>query len=150
LGTIGIVVLSLIAGLFLAVLISGVGLLIWTNLQLRRTITQIQSDLQSRQDNLVEFLKLHKSDLTAMISRLNGEGLESASKSILLSASRIEKACVAFGELAKFMLSDRDTISQNGAGLKPDEYATPEPGEKFVDYNPTARGDLQASGEDDA
>src|SRR5271170_4374735 len=133
--TLGIIVLALICGLFLAILIGAIGVLIWTNLRLHQTVTQTKLDLESRQSNL-----------TSMIRKINGEGLEIASKSIHLSAGRIEKACVAFGELAKFMLADRGNMEPIGTGLAPEQYAEPEPGEKsFVSFNPTAAAELSAT-----
>ena len=146
---VGIVVLALISGLFLAILLAGVGLLIWTNLRLQKVIVQTQSELQNHQTSLMTFLASHKSELTSMISKINGDELAVASKSILSSASRIEKACIAFGELAKYMLADRDTIASNGAGLKPDEFATPEPGERFVSYTQTSSSDQAAALEEE-
>jgi len=144
--TLGIIVLALICGLFLAILIGAIGVLIWTNLRLHQTVTQTKLDLESRQSNLIQFLESHKSELTSMIRKINGEGLEIASKSIHLSASRIEKACVAFGELAKFMLADRGNMEPIGTGLAPEQYAEPEPGEKsFVSFNPTAAAELSAT-----
>jgi hypothetical protein len=146
--TLGIVVLSLFGGLILAIMIGAIAVLIWTNLKLQQTVLQTKLDLESRQTNLIKFLEEHKSELVSMIKKINGDSLELASKSIHLSAGRIEKACVAFGELAKYMLADRDTLSSNGAGLKPEEYAEPEPGERFVSYNASAAAELSSPPEE--
>lgn len=157
--TIGIVVLALLCGLFLAILIGAVIFLIWTCWKLNQAVQLAQSDLTSKIDlltkgvtsfesNLQQVLQVHALAFDQAVQKINGEGLASASKLIVLSANRIERACIAFGELAKCVLADRDTLSKNGAGLEPDEYATPEPGEKFVSFNPTAQGDFQSQTEE--
>jgi hypothetical protein len=143
--TLGIVVLSLLGGLFLAILIGAVVFLIVVCLKLQKSVTSAQSQLSNLIVQHDTTVSQFRTDINLAISRINGEALEQAAKSNLLSAQRIEKACIAFGELAKYMLADRDTISTNGNRLKPDEYATPEPGENFLGVSPTTAGDIEAS-----
>src|SRR5277367_1436333 len=155
-GTIGIVVLSLLGGLFLAILIGAVVFLIWVCLRLHHSVQSTQADFSALvlkhhsqvdqfQSHIKSILDAHAMVVNTAVSRINGESLETASKSILSAANRIEKACVAFGELAKFLLADRDTITSNGANLPPDAYAEPEPGEQFVTRSPTAEADALAA-----
>jgi len=158
--TIGIVAVSLVIGLFLAVLIGSVIFLVWTCLKLHKAVILTQSEfsgqVQTHADDVRRFqtdtanlLKSHAEAFNQAVSRINGEGLELASRSILSAAGRIEKACIAFGELAKYILADRDTIGANGNRLQPGEYATPEPGEKFIGLSPTTQADLDAAAEDE-
>lgn len=106
-------------------------------------LSVIQFQRQNR-----EMIESYSNQMAQAISHINGEGLEIASKQILNAASRIEKAAMAFGELAKWMLADRDNISSNGNGLKPDEYAAPEPGEHFTGVSPTTEDDIASQNEE--
>src|SRR5579864_4459271 len=130
--TVGLIALGILAGVLLAILIGAVCFLIWSCWKIYREvqarIDQLQSmtndqrlTIQQYQSDTTNLLRSVHAEFAQSISRINGEGLEIASKQAVAAAGRIEKAAVAFGELAGFMLADRDTISSNGAGLKPDE-----------------------------
>src|SRR5579863_7132099 len=115
-GTVGIVVLSLLAGLFLAILIAAVVFLIWVNYQLRayiaktrtelgQMITKLHSAAVTFESNLQLTLKQHADAFSTTMARLDGEALMAASKANVSAAARIEKACVAFGELTLSLLA---------------------------------------------
>jgi hypothetical protein len=158
--TLGIVVLSLLGGLFIAILIAAVVFLIWVCLKLHKAViaaethlldvaTKQSQELAGFEARTTNILQLHANAMATAVAKINGEALEAASKSLLAVAPRLEKSFIAFAELSKYLLADRDTIASNGAGLKPDEYATPEPGERFVGRGRTAENDFQASAEED-
>lgn len=153
--TIGIVTLALLGGIFIAILIGALVGLIYFCLRLHKATQTHQAELrqmtedqrlsiQKFQSDNHKMIETYSREMALAVSHINGEGLEVASKQILNAATRIEKAAMAFGELAKWMLADRDNISSNGngAGLKPDEYAASEPGEHFTGVSPTTEDDI--------
>lgn len=173
--TLEIVLLSLLTGLFIALLIASNAYLAWMLHATRRALTNTLSasaaastDISSLRTQIDAILGTHRQDMQAIIARINGDKLVEASSVISRSAQRIETACVAFGQLAANMLSEgtgigegsgeSDVISSlqrvrnNSRGLGPESYAPNPTGERFVSQSRTAAqdsGELLGEGDED-
>jgi len=140
--TVGIVAVSIIIGFFLALITGLTAYLAFEGYRTRRTLLRVESQtpllIAEYRTTLTEQIGL----LNAKISHIRGEELQRASGTILQSAKRIEIACVAFGELARSLLSE-ETLGLERvkkSGLAPEDYAA-ETGERHVTLNRTAIGD---------
>lgn len=140
--TVGIVLVSILAGLFLAFL-SGVSIyLAWDQYRLRRLL----SDSSTLLTTISVTLDTRTSALDAKLSRLNGDELALASRRIVGAANRIEIAGGAFGEMARHLLSENAFELRRGAasGLGDGDYAPASPGERYTSQSRVARGDADA------
>lgn len=146
---VGIVVLSILGGLFVAILIGAVIFLIWSVWKVNAHITSVMSDFTRLVHTHTNLVEDSESRLTSLISKINADSLEASAKSLMTILPEFRRSFLAFAELSQFILADRDTMPSNGAGLgaglKPDEYAAAEPGESFIGTSPTTRLDLEAS-----
>lgn len=156
--TVGVVALAMLAGLFLALILAAAATLIYLSLKLRalvaelrgamsadasqvsaslaklsadieRTFRDNQSEMSSMLAKLSTMISSHQSEIRVLITQINGEGLQLASRQIILATQRIEKAALAFAELSQVFISDR-VVNPNGLGAE--EYAEAEPGETFA------------------
>jgi hypothetical protein len=147
--TIGIVVLSVIGGLFLA-LIAGIGgALIYLFFRARTILADFHTALKNDFAIIRTQLELQQQQIVTAIQKINGEELSQAAAAILKaaqsnvqSAQRIERAAIVIGELIIPAEVKRDH------GLAPEEFATPEPGERFITSNRTAALDQAAEAEE--
>lgn len=157
---IGIIALSLIAGLFIALLIGASGWLIYIGLQFRRTVIATESTLASHRDewattlnSLRSTLETHRAEISQSIAKINGQELSHAVKLFVSAvqdqrsaAIRIERAASAIGRFASEFLSERaldETISPITEGIDTATgYASSSPGESsFVSRSRTAIDD---------
>ena len=167
--TLEIVLLSLLAGLAVALLIAAAVYLAWMLhtakhelLVMQKATAAASADISLLRTQIDAILNVHRQEMSAMIARINGDKLVEASHVIVRSAQRIETACVAFGQLAASMLanegtdiggglgeglSDPDAISSlqrvrnSRSGLGPESYAPNPTGEKWVSQSRTAAQD---------
>ena len=168
--TIAVVFLSVLAGLFLSLILAAACALIYQGYKLRSLVADLKSSMHSDatlvssalstlsadvartfRDNQSEMsgmlVKLssmisgHQTEIRTLITQINGEGLQLASRQIVLGAQRIEKAALAFAELSQVFIADRKV---NPNELGEEEYAAPEPGEKFIFRSKSAALDAAA------
>lgn len=161
--TLEIVLLSLLAGLAVALLIVAVVYLAWMLHTVRKFLATVQTatlaastDISLLRTQIESILNTHRQEMSAMISRINGDKLVEASNVIFRSAQRIETACVSFGQLATSMLSgeivEPELTRAARSGLGPESYAPNPTGEKFIGQSRTAAqdsGELSDEGGDD-
>lgn len=171
--TLEIVLLSLLAGLAVALIIAAAVYLAWMLHNTRKFLSTVQASTVSAaqeisllRSHIDSILNVHRQEMSAMIARINGDKLVEASHVIVRSAQRIETACVAFGQLAASMLSegigtsisDAESIPElqrvrnSRSGLGPESYAPNPSGERYISQSRTAAQDsgelLGESGED--
>lgn len=138
-GTVGIVALSILAGLFLGLILLLAAGLIWLFFRARRILTGFQESMKQDLDVIRAALELQQAQIVTAVQKLNGEELSQAARASTLAAQaatsaarRIENAALAIGELII------PGEIKKGTGLAPEEYAQPEPGEQFVGRSRTA------------
>lgn len=158
--TLEIVLLSLLTGLFIALLIASNAYLAWMLHATRRALTDTltaasaaSADISSLRTQIDAILGTHRQDMQAIVARINGDKLVEASHVISRSAQRIETACVAFGQLAASMLtesagigadisdSDLQRVRNSRSGLGPESYAPNPTGERFIGQSRTSAQD---------
>lgn len=165
--TLSIVALTVFASLFGILSIAAAAAIIYGQLQLRKHITtsmtlvaEHRSQLQLTVKDIGVTLESHRSKMDAFIQKINGEEISQAAKVIAASAQRIERATIAFSDLARALLSEealaevggdvnpaiaRSAIARAAAsGLGPDSYAPNATGERYTSVNRTAQGDAEA------
>jgi hypothetical protein len=152
--TIGVVLISLLAGLLIALLIATGAYLAWMLHATRRLLVTVQSSSQSAaadisllRESIGAILGKHQLAMESVVAKINGDKLVEAANVIARSAQRIETACVAFGELAKTMLSGEiiEPELQRAArsGLGPESYSPNPTGERFTSQSRTAAQDVR-------
>jgi hypothetical protein len=156
LNTLEIVLLSLLAGLLTAFLIASTIYLAWMLNSVRRFLSAAQSaitssssaaasDISLLRTQIDAILNTHRQEMSAVISRINGDKLIEAANVILRSAQRIETAAISFGQLATSMLSGELEPEfqriRNSGGLGAESYAPNPTGERFVSQSRTASQD---------
>lgn len=161
--TLEIVLLSLLAGVSIALLLSFAGYLAWMLHSAKRSLTvmtattdKASADISLLATRIDAILNTHRQEMNAVVARINGDKLVEASSVISRSAQRIETACVAFGQLAQSMLSgeivEPDLRRVRDSGLGPESYAPNPTGERWTGQSKTAAQDrdelLDESGED--
>ena len=150
--TLEVVLLSIMAGVLIALLIAATGYLAWMLRTVRLFLADVQaaadhatSDISLLRSQIDAILNTHRLAMDSVISKLNGDRLVEASNVIIGSAKRIETACVAFGELSRAMLSgdviDPDLQRVARSGLGPESYAPNPTGERWVGQSRTAAQD---------
>jgi hypothetical protein len=160
--TFGVVALSILIGLFLALLIGAAGFLIYVGFGFRKTVIETQTTLtQHREEwsttlkSLGVMLETHRAEINRSISSINGDELARAVKLFTTlvqeqraSATRIERAASAIGRFTTEWLA-RESL---GPDLEPitegiDEstgYAASTPGEPpYITRSRTAADDAQ-------
>ena len=176
--TLEIVLLSLLAGLAVALIIAAAVYLAWMLHSTRKFLSTVQTaaaaatqEISLLRSHIDSILNVHRQEMSAMIARINGDKLVEASHVIVRSAQRIETACVAFGQLAASMLAESNTesidssvlqrVRNSGSGsgpgipgsrLGPESYAPNPTGERFVSQSRTAAqdsGELLGEGSED-
>ncbi len=161
--TLEIVLLSLLAGVSIALLLAFAGYLAWMLHSAKRSLAVMTTatstaaaDISLLATRIDAILNTHRQEMQAMIARINGDKLVEASSVISRSAQRIETACVAFGQLAQSMLSgeivEPEIRRVRDSGLGPESYAPNPTGERWTGQSKTAAQDrdelLDESGED--
>lgn len=158
--TITIVVLSLLAGLMLALVIAACAYLAWSlhqaRAQLAHTQTEslhLQEQLRLLSGDIRTMLDSHHARFQEIVAKINADRLATASTEAIQAARRIERAAAAIGELVAHLLSGEELEERlqgrgTGTTLAPEEYAQ-ETGERFVSVNKTGRGDRQDLSEDE-
>ncbi len=161
--TLEIVLLSLLAGISIALLIATGGYLAWMLHTTRKSLTAMQTaastaaaDISLLATRIDAILNTHRQEMNAVVARINGDKLVEASSVISRSAQRIETACVAFGQLAQSMLSgeivEPEIRRVRDSGLGPESYAPNPTGERWTGQSKTAAQDrdelLGEGGED--
>ena len=161
--TLEIVLLSLLAGLSIALLLSFAGYLAWMLHSTKRSLAvmtaatdKASADISLLATRIDAILNTHRQEMNAVVARINGDKLVEASSVISRSAQRIETACVAFGELSRAMLSgeivEPDLRRVRDSGLGPESYAPNPTGERWTGQSKTAaqdRDELDQEGRDD-
>ena len=157
--TLEIVLLSLFAGLAIALLIAANAYLAWMLHATRKSLSATLSasaaasaDISLLRGQIDGILNTHRQEMQSIISRINGDKLVEASNVIGRSAQRIETACVSFGQLAQSMLSgdivEPELQRVRNSGLGPESYAPNPTGERFIGQSRTASQDSgELSGE---
>jgi hypothetical protein len=141
--TVGIVALSLLAGLFIALLIGVSGWLVFIGLSFRKTVAAIsltlaqsQSEWTTSLKELRNILSEHRSLTDASIKNINGEKLsvsveklEATTKYLTQIARRNENAAIAIGRFVQHIINmpDADSVTE---GVNEEGYAAAEPGER--------------------
>lgn len=143
--TLGIVSLSILVGIFLALVLAFAVYLAYVAWQLKRHITQSNSNLTTLLTTTAQQLTAQQEHLNAFVSQIQGKRLEESAREATLAARDIRAAAVAFGDLAKVMLStDAIALRQaERAGLGAESYA-PDTGEAYVTRSKVALGDAEA------
>ena len=156
--TLEIVLLSLLAGISIALLIATGGYLAWMLQATRKSLTTMQAaattaanDISLLATRIDAILNTHRQEMNAVVARINGDKLVEASSVIARSAQRIETACVAFGRLAASMLSEEGDGDEanidprlrrvRDSGLGPESYAPNPTGERWTGQSKTAAQD---------
>ena len=150
--TLEIVLLSLLAGISIALLIAANAYLAWTIHGTRRLLNDVRgaaatasADISALRGQIDVILNSHRQEINSVVARINGDKLVEASNVIGRSAQRIETACIAFGELSRAMLSGEiiEPELQRAArsGLGPESYAPNPTGERFTGQSRTAAQD---------
>lgn len=150
--TLEIVLLSLLAGISIALLIAANGYLAWMLQATRKSLTTMQAaastaatDISLLATRIDAILNTHRQEMNAVVARINGDKLVEASSVIARSAQRIETACVAFGQLAQSMLSgeivEPEIRRVRDSGLGPESYAPNPTGERWTGQSKTAAQD---------
>jgi hypothetical protein len=158
--TLGVVALSMLAGLFISFLVGVSVYLAWYGYRLRslhgdaiKAAQTAEQRLGLLEGKIGDILREHSRQMNEVVSKINGEQISQAAVTITGSAKRIERACVAFGTLAQTLLSE-DALGLakvRDSNLGAEEYAPATPGERFVTQNRTAAqdsDDLAAAGEE--
>jgi len=161
--TVGIVALSLLAGLFIALLIGVSGWLLFVGIQFRRTVAAIsltlaqsQSEWTTSLKELRNILSEHRSLTDASIKNINGEKLsisveklEVTTKYLTQVARRNENAAIAIGRFVQHIINlpDADSVTE---GVTEEGYAAAEPGERFIARSRVAADDATALAEESA
>lgn len=149
--------LSLLAGLFIALLIGVSGWLVFIGLSFRKTVAAISATLaQSQSEWATSFKELrnilseHRALTDASIKNINGEKLsisveklETLTKYIAQVARRNENAAIAIGRFVQHIINmpDADSVTE---GVNEDGFAASEPGERFVGRSQVALDDAAA------
>jgi hypothetical protein len=155
--TVGIVALSLLAGLFIAMLIGVSGWLVFIGLSFRKTValitatlTQSQSEWTTSLKELRNILSEHRSLTDASIKNINGEKLsvsveklEVTTKYLTQVARRNENAAIAIGRFVQHIINmpDADAITE---GVDEQGFAAAEPGERWTGRSRVALDDASA------
>lgn len=155
-----IVAIAVFATLFALLLLTAAGAMIYAHLQLRRqististAITEHRSILQLTVRDIAVTLETHRSKMDGFLSQIHGEEIAQAAKAIIACTQRIEKATVAFAELARHLLSEEalggeGSISHAAASvLLPDSFAPNPTNERYTGISSTAQGDIEAADE---
>jgi hypothetical protein len=164
--TVGIVSLSLLAGLFIALLIGVSGWLLWVGLRFDKTVASTQSTLATHREewagalkSLGSTLEIHRAEISKVIASINGAQLqkEVAHFSSLvneqrISAQRLEIAANAITTCTKQWLSEGAfDAAPPVAGVDESGYAHVAPGEpSYVSRSRTAADDIAALAEESA
>lgn len=141
--TLEVILLSLLAGLFLAVLLAGGAYLAVDGYRLRKLIITVQTDLPLILKGLEDKLLSQQRLLESQIAKLDGEKLVDAARANIASAKRIEGTCLAFSELAKHLLSGEVLEIEKAAqsGLSAEDFAPNPGGERFISQAKTVAAD---------
>ena len=169
--TVGIVALSLLAGLFIAMLIATSAWLVWQGYQFKKIVIETRSTLATHRqewaNNLSQLsvtLESHRTEINHAIAKINGDQL---SKAVQLfsqlvqeqrsSAQRIERAAIAVGTFTQQWLAEgalgganESAANSSSPGVTPDGFAAAEPGERFVLRSRTATDDASVLEEESA
>jgi hypothetical protein len=156
------VALSLLAGLFIALLIGTSAWLVYVGLSFRRIVQSTSATLAEHRTQwanaLTDFrtmLDLHRTQFDAQIKSINGRQIGEAVAQLVqlvkeerIAAQRIERAAIAVGRFTAEWLSDRalnESLEPITEGIDQSTgYAAAEPGERFVSTSRTAADDAAA------
>jgi hypothetical protein len=155
--TFGIVALSILVGLFLALLLGASGFLIYVGFGFRKTVAAIsltlaqsQSEWTTSLKELRNILSEHRSLTDASIKNINGEKLsvsveklEVTTKYLTQVARRNENAAIAIGRFVQHIINmpDADSVTE---GVDEQGFAAAEPGERFTGRSRVALDDAAA------
>lgn len=136
---VGVVALSILAGLFIAVLMALAAAQIVLFFRAKNTLLAFQESFKADLLAIGKELKSQQEQVVTALNRLNGAELAQAAVTIAssvkqnaLSARRIENAALAIGQLII------PAEVKEATGLAPEEYAQPEPGESYHARSRTA------------
>jgi len=143
LSVVGIVALSLIAGLFIALLIGTSAWLVYVGLSFRRIVQSTSTTLAEHRDQwanaLAEFrtmLDLHRTQFDAQIKSINGRQIGEAVAQLVqlvkeerIAAQRIERAATAVGTFTQQWLAEGVRGYTSVTEVTPDGYAVSDPGD---------------------
>ena len=136
-----IIAITVVVVIFILALLALAIALVWLTVKAHAYTEQFKVDI-SAQVNTLAF----------KISELRGDDLIQAVvefrttiKKQSLLVERMERATLAMGALAQGLLSEEE-VKKNA--LAPEEYAKPEPGEKFVTQSAIAQRDARSLGEE--
>jgi hypothetical protein len=144
--TVGIVALSLLAGLFIALLIGVSGWLLWVGLQFRKTVAATSATLSAHRqewsttlESLRSTLETHRTQFDAQIKSIGGRQIEAAVTQLVqlvkeerIAAQRIERAAIAVGTFTQQWLSEGVREDTEITEVTPEGYAASAPGERFI------------------
>lgn len=150
--TTAIIALSIVGSLFVILLLAAAGILIYLLLITRRATLDNVNTLRLLQESVRSTLEANRVHFDAKLSTLNGQELAEAAKIISQSATRIERAAIAFGQLAAELLSGEGVEEIHStaierarrSGLGPESFAPAGPGERYTSASRTATGDAEA------
>ena len=147
--TLEVVLLSLLAGLFLALLLAGGAYLAFDGYRLRKLVLKVENDLPLILKGLEDKLLSQQRLLESQIAKLDGEKLVDAARANIASAKRIEQTCLAFSELAKHLLSGEAIEIEKAvqSGLGAEDYSPNPTGERFVGQSKITQSDAIAEAE---
>lgn len=155
-----IVAVAVFATLFALLLLASAAAMIYAHLQLRRQISAISTSLTEHRSSLQltvrdigVTLDSHRVKMDGLIENINGQEIAQAAKAIIACTQRIEKATVAFAELARHLLSEEALGGDSGlsrtaaSGLAPDSFAPNPTNERYTGISSTTQGDIEAGDE---
>jgi hypothetical protein len=163
---VGIVALSLLAGLFIALLIGVSGWLLWVGIQFRNTVSTTQATLAAHRTewsttllSLGVTLETHRAEISKVIASINGAQLQKEVTHFSqlvneqrISAQRLEIAANAITTCTKQWLSEGAfDDAPPVAGVDESGYAATRPGEPaYISHSRTAADDRAALAEESA
>jgi hypothetical protein len=163
-GTFGIVALSILVGLFLALLLGVSGFLLFVGFQFRATVTSTQTTLAAHREDwalavksLSAMLETHRAEISKAIISINGAQLQKEVAHFAqlineqrISAQRLEIAAVAITTCTKQWLAEGAfDDAPPVAGVDESGYAATRPGEpSYVTRSRTAADDIAALAEE--
>jgi hypothetical protein len=140
---IGIIAISVVVGMFLLLLVGAGAAMIYLLYSARKVTTAFASQVGALQTSIMESLDTNHKMCKAYMEKLNGEALLQAAKTIPPAVRRMEQAALAFGELTRALISDRESSDQPPYGPGPEEYAPATPGDPYYSVSRTARADSE-------
>ena len=157
-GTVGIVALSLLAGLFIALLIGTSAWLIYQGHLFKRVVIETRETLSAHRqewsttlDALRVMLDSHRTQFDAQIKSIGGRQIEAAVAQLVQlvkeersAAQRIERAAIAVGTFTQQWLAEGVREDTEITEVTGDGYAASTPGEHWIGRSRVAAEDAAA------